>query len=120
MTIEVGGVRLTEAVIRDESVQAYGVEVGAASPFFDGHFPGNPLLPAAAILTLVAAAFRAAHPHLPLVGFDAVRFSAPVGPGCRARLTFREPSSGTGSVFELATDDEILASGRIRHGEPHE
>lgn len=116
ITIEVGGVVLTEEAAGEEKARSVSVDVAPASRFFDGHFPGNPLLPAAALLTLVAEASRLVRPEAPLGGFDAVRFSAPVGPGCSARLTFRERADAPGTLFELATADEVLVSGRLRRG----
>lgn len=120
ITIEVGGVVLTDEVAREEETRSVGVDVDPASRFFEGHFPGEPLLPAAALLTLVAEASRIVRPEAPLVGFDAVRFSAPVAPGCSARLTFRERADAAGTLFELATADEVLVSGRLRLGPSEE
>lgn len=111
-----GGVVLTAEASADESASCFHLNLDATAPFFDGHFPGRPILPAAAILTIVAAAYRARDADSKLLGFDAVRFSAPVEPDCPARLTFRELAGEPATRFELATGDEILVSGRIEHG----
>ena len=111
--MRVGGVLLTEATGRDGDGPCFEVSVPAESSFFEGHFPGQPLLPAAAILTLVAEAARIAFPEDAVTGFDAVRFSSPVAPGCAARLEFRNEGNGSGPLFELATGDRVLTTGRI-------
>lgn len=91
------------------------VFIGADHPAFDGHFPGQPILPGVVLLTLVfealarqpALAARLGQP--PQV--DQVKFPAPVRPGARLRVVLSE--AATGVAFEVADGDRCVARGRL-------
>jgi len=62
--------------------EALVVTVDAASPCFDGHFPGNPLVPGVVILDLVHAALAQQRgTPVRIVGVPSVKFLQPLRPG---------------------------------------
>lgn len=87
--------------------------------FFQGHFPGSPLMPGVLMIEALAQAagilaFRtlgqAIDPHsvFYFVGIDAARFKRPVGPGDQLRLEvrIRRVRSGIWQYDAWATVDE--------------
>ncbi len=102
------------------------VDLPADSPWFDGHFPGRPVLPGVAWLVLAAQAAREHERcrgrRVAVVGFRFVRFKQPVeGP---ARLTLRISDSAREGEAELrfdgAADGRDVCRGLVRvwAGEP--
>jgi AMP-binding enzyme/AMP-binding enzyme C-terminal domain len=92
------------------------LHIAADHPAFAGHFPGQPLLPGAALLSLVLDALPqrpALHARLGSTPrIDNAKFLAPVGPGARLRLTLRE--QGSGVAFEVHGDgDVVIARGQL-------
>jgi 3-hydroxymyristoyl/3-hydroxydecanoyl-(acyl carrier protein) dehydratase len=74
------------------------VTVEAADPCFDGHFPGNPLVPGVVILDLVHAELtRQRGERVRVVGVPGVKFLRPLRPD--------EPMH-----IELANVDELLVN----------
>lgn len=82
-----------------ESIKALK-NVTATEPFFQGHFPGKPIMPGVLILEAMAQAtgLLAFHSHNArsnnanmyyLVGIDKARFKRPVEPGDQLILTAR-------------------------------
>jgi len=68
------------------------VEIGANHPAFDGHFPGQPVMPGVALLAQVLEAalneptLRACVGNEPRLAV--VKFLAPVGPGAALTIDF--------------------------------
>ena len=97
-------------------------DVPADHPVFVGHFPGQPLLPGALLVSEVMEAIArvpamvarlGAHPTL-----AAVKFLSPVRPGATVDIALH-PESGAarGVRFEVRCGDVIAASGRWVAGE---
>ena len=97
-------------------------DVPADHPVFVGHFPGQPLLPGALLVSEVMEAMArvpamvarlGAHPTL-----AAVKFLSPVRPGATVDIALH-PESGAarGVRFEVRCGDVIAASGRWIAGE---
>jgi 3-hydroxyacyl-[acyl-carrier-protein] dehydratase len=114
-------------VAGDEAGHRAEVTVEADSPWFDGHFPDRPVLPAIAHVEIAYRLHRAAGERGYLAGIDAMRFSEPVAPGDRlvARLTACD-EEGRGS-FRLArggggadggAEGEEVSSGTFWWGSP--
>jgi hypothetical protein len=87
-------------------------------PAFDGHFPGQPVLPGAALLAMVmdALAPRAAVAATPPPGLgtlEQAKFLAPVRPGAVLELT-STPQQGGGVAFEVHEGARPVARGLWR------
>ncbi len=94
----------------------YLVEVD--HPAFAGHFPGHPLLPGVALLSLVMASL-AKQPLLrgrlgQTPSIEQVKFLSPVGPGEQVRVRLRE--QGAGVAFECLCDERVAARGQLGRG----
>ena len=78
--------------------------VSSNEPFFQGHFPGRPIMPGVlivealaqtgGILALLTAPDNLGNPSLFLMGLDQVRFRQPVVPGDQLRLEVESLRSG--------------------------
>lgn len=114
------GARTLEAFARAQLDGETRVEVPAGHPAFDGHFPGQPVLPGVALLDLVLQALAARPALQARLGatpvLDEVKFLAPVGPGSTLRLLLRE--QGAGLAFELRRGPTCVARGRLSAGTP--
>lgn len=82
--------------------------VPTEGPLFDGHFPGQPILPGVAELILVAGVLAPAGPTA-LTGVRHVRFRGLVRPGDELDLLVPEGSSR----FELRRGAESIARGEL-------
>jgi len=91
------------------------VRVPLDSPWFNGHFPGNPVLPGVAQLDMVFDLIRqnADHP-IRLVAVSRVRFKQMIMPEDRFRLV-ASPKGNQNGVYEFRVlkADELMASGVI-------
>ncbi len=114
-----------------ESKSIYAIKnVSFNEPFFNGHFPGYPVMPGVLILEALAQAsgllvFKTPSLCPPneslylFVGIDKARFKKPVIPGDQLKLKVEMKKSKQGfAVFDaLATvEDEIAASAELMCG----
>ena len=124
--------RVTE-LVRGERVKGYK-NVTINEPFFDGHFPGHPIMPACSSSRPWPRyrgywRWRPADApggcHLLLAGMDNTRFKRPVVPGDRLdmasellvqRRTLMKFACKAHVAEELACETEILCVARV--GEP--
>ena len=99
--------------------------VTANEPFFQGHFPGNPIMPGVLIVEAMAQTACVVGLSLPehanklgvFTGLDAIRFRKQVLPGdtLRIEIEFVAFKMGMGKVKALATvDGEVAVEGEIR------
>jgi len=98
--------------------------VSGNEPFFQGHFPGNPIMPGVLIVEALAQAgsvLLLSQPEergkLPLfAGIDGLRFRRPVVPGDQLRLEvefiMRRRSIGRGRA-RATVDGELAAEGEL-------
>ncbi len=96
----------------------------ADSPWFSGHFPGEPILPGIAQLHMALEALRTATPEgFRLVGVRRVRFKQVIRPGEPLTVTVKpetgkEKTSGTGRgqrrwSFQIKRNDDIACMGAL-------
>ena len=85
---------------------------------FDGHFPGQPILPGVAqvdwAITLARRCFAMPPVFLRL---DALKFSQPVTPGTALELEWRWNAASDTLQFEYRSDAGKHSSGRVVFGE---
>ena len=91
------------------------MHIATDHPAFAGHFPGHPVLPGVALLSLVMQALSdrpalacklGAQPQL-----DHAKFLAPVGPGATLQLSLHE--QGRGVAFELRQGTTTVVRGQF-------
>jgi 3-hydroxymyristoyl/3-hydroxydecanoyl-(acyl carrier protein) dehydratase len=87
-------------------------------PAFAGHFPGQPVLPGAALLALVMQALSQRPQLAARLGatprIDNAKFLAPVGPGARLQLRLQE--QGSSVAFEVKHNSAVVARGQFSAG----
>ncbi len=88
---------------------SFRVQIPEDSPFFGGHFPGNPILPGVAQLALCSQLIQAAlHESTQLTGIRTLRFKAPALPGDVLQVGLRRvPRPGELAVTIRRGGDEI-------------
>ncbi len=99
------------------------IAIPADGPWFEGHFPGRPILPGVAELTLAIAALKQeTGKPLPLRGIAFVRLRHLVLPGDRLELAARESTGREGETarlrFDLKREGVLVANGEIIVGAP--
>lgn len=105
---------------RDDAGHRAELTVAADSPWFDGHFPGHPVLPAIAHLAIALRLHRQCDEPGTLSGVEALRFSEPVRPGDRlvAHLTTCDEQARARFRLERASDGTELSSGSLVWASP--
>jgi acyl-coenzyme A synthetase/AMP-(fatty) acid ligase/3-hydroxymyristoyl/3-hydroxydecanoyl-(acyl carrier protein) dehydratase len=102
-----------------EEVRRLTLTISPRLRWFQGHFPGRPVLPGVAQLD--ALVLRQAERLWPDLGTLAVvqrlKFKRPVLPGARLALTLRRRAADRTVAFELTEGDEGCASGTLRFRE---
>lgn len=89
----------------------------AASLWFSGHFPEEPILPGVAVLSMVAETFRRQgsdeHGRISVKGIRKVRFRRPVRPGETLKISASPLTAGRGPVFrfEAAVGGQTVCTG---------
>jgi 3-hydroxymyristoyl/3-hydroxydecanoyl-(acyl carrier protein) dehydratase len=89
------------------------IHVPSDSPWFDGHFPGDPILPGVAQIAMVFDAIRKAYNReLKLSGVRRVRFKGIIRPDDRLNIIAAPLKQETGSYsFRILIQDETVCSG---------
>ncbi len=94
-------------------------EVPPDSPWFSGHFPGEPILPGIALIHLVKQAITGEEQKkgnkLRLHSLKRVRFTQPVRPGDQLSVCIRAENAGEGFLFsfKVLCKENIVSSGMI-------
>jgi predicted hotdog family 3-hydroxylacyl-ACP dehydratase len=93
-----------------EHGRCFRIEIPAASPLFEGHFPGHPILPGIAHLAFIERAVG------PLAAVRSLKLRRPVLPGDVLDLSTGFLEADDGVRFELRRGDEAVSNGVIRRG----
>jgi 3-hydroxymyristoyl/3-hydroxydecanoyl-(acyl carrier protein) dehydratase len=89
------------------------------SPWFTGHFPGEPILPGIALLDTVCRAIRIAEQNrgrqVSIGKLRRVRFTRPVRPGehFRVSLSSETTKEDTWVTFKISVEENIVCSGQV-------
>lgn len=96
------------------------VSIPAESPWFEGHFPGDPLLPGIAQLHMVMEAIRATlNEAVCLTGLKRVRFKRIIRPEETIDIAVDPVEDKSGMYrFQLTIEGEIACSGIMLTGPP--
>ena len=94
------------------------ITIPAGGPWFEGHFPGQPILPGVTELALAAETLRQeTGKPLPLRGIASARLRQLVRPGDRLELSARESAGLEGESarlrFDLKRDGMLVANGEF-------
>jgi len=85
------------------------------SPWFSGHFPGEPILPGVALLGMVFDAIKqACGKNIKISGVKRVKFKQIIKPGDKIQIIARE-KNGDNSLytFQVMVDSHIACNGII-------
>jgi 3-hydroxymyristoyl/3-hydroxydecanoyl-(acyl carrier protein) dehydratase len=91
------------------------VVVPAGSRWFDGHFPGQPVLPGIAQLSMVLELIgRAGGVRVALGGLSRVRFRKMILPDDRLRVVATPKAAAMGSYhFRILKDQDVVTTGTL-------
>jgi 3-hydroxyacyl-[acyl-carrier-protein] dehydratase len=93
------------------------VEVPAAGSWYEGHFPGRPILPGIGLLHLALGALGAAGAPAGLREIVQLRFRRLLSPGEAVELEVKGIDPGGRCRFEASRAGEIVANGIVALGE---
>lgn len=91
------------------------VVISSGHPALPGHFPGQPVVPAAVILSRVMEAVRQAYPDARATGIRKAKFLRRLGPEEPFRIDL-DPPTGDSLKFVCRTADAIVVQGRLTLG----
>jgi len=82
-------------------------------PYFQGHFPGNPIFPAVGIVdaSFVLIRKKLSNPRLALIGMSTSKFMNPMGPGQEVQIDLKEINPGE---WEAVWKDKEKTFGTVR------
>ncbi len=87
------------------------LRIPADHPALEGHFPGEPLVPATVLLDAVREAIAAHHPSLRLETLSHAKFLSPLRPEQDAKIEV--DVRGRAVRFRCLRDADIIAVGEI-------
>jgi len=88
------------------------IQIAADDPCVQGHFPGDPIVPAVVMLDAVVEVVERAVDGS-VYAVERCRFRAPLRPGDKCRVELAEPDGGT-VRFRCVDDHVEIARGRLR------
>jgi len=104
----------------DGDAVVFTVVVPEDCPFFEGHFPERPVLPAIGQLAMLTALVRrVSGSSVSLSGIDGFRLSRQVLPGDRINIRLGSQSASNTVVFEIRCDGAPVSRGTVRVAAEH-
>lgn len=104
--------------VAEGAVAEADFHIAPGHPAFAGHFPGRPLLPGAALLSLVMQALDGQPALRERLGrtprVDSAKFLRPVEPDTRLHVALR--AQGAGIAFEVRAGPDAVARGQLSAG----
>ena len=92
------------------TMQHASLHIPAAHPAFDGHFPGQPILPGVVLLDLTQRLIEQAN-GVTLSGLQVAKFYRPLAPGAEPDLAYRIDAGQVS--FTLSHQGMKIADGRF-------
>lgn len=106
--------RVLDARIDEEGAAVATVEVPVGCTFFDGHFPGEPILPGVAQLWIVARVWEAATGRRArLAAVRRMKFTSRIGPGAVVEVRVAPVAPGGRCAFSLKDARNDFSSGEL-------
>jgi len=100
---------------REGDVSVFTVIVPEDCRFFDGHFPGRPVLPAIGQLAMLTELLRrATGSAVSLTGAEGLRFSRQVLPGDQVEVRLEDPRARGTARFEIRRGEAPVSRGTVR------
>jgi len=96
------------------------IEVPAGGPLFDGHFPGRPILPGVAGLSMVVLALAPNGGPLAVRSIPFLRFRALVAPGDALDVAASKRGPDGATRFEVRRSGTRVVEGSIIYGPPED
>ncbi len=94
--------------------------IALGNGYFEGHFPGRPILPGVALLAIVLETLARDTGRAPtLRAIPLARLRRPVGPGDALALEARDGEGGR-VRFDVRCDEALVANGELILGRPDE
>jgi len=106
---------LTNITFSDEGKISADIKVKPDSPWFSGHFPGDPILPGIAQLAMVFDMLKKGiHDDFKITVVQRVRFKQIVKPGDQLKLTVQPTSKNSFSYsFRITLKYEVVCTGTM-------
>jgi 3-hydroxymyristoyl/3-hydroxydecanoyl-(acyl carrier protein) dehydratase len=99
---------------REEEEIRARLRIPADSPWFDGHFPGDPVLPGVAQLGMVHDLLcQALGQQLPVARLSRVRFRQMIRPEQQLTLTVQRENADGGYRFRITGEKGSICSGQL-------
>lgn len=111
--------RLSPGKVEPDGSLSAQARIGVDSPWFSGHFPGDPVLPGIALLGMVSDTIRRqqaqAGKRIRIARIRKVRFRLPVRPGSTLSLRLSAADKDGFAVyqFRIALNDETVCTGMM-------
>ncbi|MEJ0098394.1 MAG: AMP-binding protein [Pseudomonadota bacterium] len=113
--------RVPEFRLLEQGATSCTVElwVSPTTPYFSGHFPGQPILPGVAQIDwLVWLSRELLGIEGGFAGLELAKFRRIIRPGSRLRVSLDDDVARGFTAYQILDGEEMCASGRIRWGAP--
>lgn len=96
--------------------------IPANSLWFEGHFPGEPVLPGVSMLCMIQDLIRKANPDINITGLRRIRFRQLVHENelLDMKITWEEGNGSKSASFDITSNGNLISSGFIETDFPVE